>query len=487
MKTQFLLLSLLFSGLVLKAQKQGNIWYFGDSAGISFASGAPVAITGGQIDLNPFHQHNEAAAALSDSAGNLLMYSNGEKIWNRLHQVMPNGDSLMGHFSSSQGAVIVPNPKSSDLFYVFTTDAFLHNLQNGIRYSVVNMCLDGGYGDVVAGQKNILLADSISEKLVLIKHANQRDYWVVTHEFNSADFIAFRVSDIGIQDSVVSTVGSVHKNYCPGTTGQGSAIGQMKASPDGTKLVLMNGQTCRSISELFDFDPSTGVVSNPVDLRTDSVAVVLYGASFSPDNSKLYITSLINNDRIYQYDLTAGTGSPADIRASKTVVASFGSAPSATSMQLGPDGKIYISRNGEGSLAVLQNPNLAGSACGFLDYAIWLGGAICSYDLPNFMDSFRYGNGLTSCTPVAIHPPQTTTTGIYPQPVGESATFTFENPGNTPLSFHLYDLSGKEVIRQEGIRGNEFPFERRNLPPGIYFYRLSSEGGFQQSGKLLLK
>lgn len=36
----------------------------------------------------------EACASISDSAGNLLFYTNGEKVWNKNHEVMPNGEGL---------------------------------------------------------------------------------------------------------------------------------------------------------------------------------------------------------------------------------------------------------------------------------------------------------------------------------------------------------------------------------------------------------
>src|SRR6267142_6834319 len=82
------------------SQRQGNVWYFGDHAGVSFNSGIPVALTdGATFNTN---QYSEGTTAISDSAGNLLFYSNGQKLWNRNNQVMPNGDSLLGNFSSTQ-------------------------------------------------------------------------------------------------------------------------------------------------------------------------------------------------------------------------------------------------------------------------------------------------------------------------------------------------------------------------------------------------
>lgn len=76
---------------------------------------------------------------------------------------MPNGDSLLGNPLSTQAALVIPLPGSSRYFYLFTTDDFyLDSLKYGFRYSVVDICLDNGYGDVITGNKNIFLLDTVA-------------------------------------------------------------------------------------------------------------------------------------------------------------------------------------------------------------------------------------------------------------------------------------------------------------------------------------
>ena len=81
---------------LLFSQKEHNVWYFGHNCGVTFNTpdGKPVALTDGQIDTW------EGCSSICDESGNLLFYSNGVKAWNRNHQVMPNGDNLLGHGSS---------------------------------------------------------------------------------------------------------------------------------------------------------------------------------------------------------------------------------------------------------------------------------------------------------------------------------------------------------------------------------------------------
>src|SRR5258705_5903534 len=125
---------LLFSSHLLHAQKEANIWYFGHYLGLDFNSGTVVPLNDGQTNTI------EGVATISNSNGNLLFYTDGITVWNRLHQVMPNGTGLFGNPSSTQSAVIVPKVGDTTRYFVFTVDQV--GGPNGLRYSVVNMTLD---------------------------------------------------------------------------------------------------------------------------------------------------------------------------------------------------------------------------------------------------------------------------------------------------------------------------------------------------------
>src|SRR5690349_5294703 len=114
---KFMLLLLLFTGGRIYSQSYANWWYFGQNAGVTFQTGSPVAVSGGQINTI------EGTAAISDAAGNRLFYTEGVTVWNRNHIPMPNGTGLMGDPSSTQSAVIVQKPGSTTIYYIFTVDA----------------------------------------------------------------------------------------------------------------------------------------------------------------------------------------------------------------------------------------------------------------------------------------------------------------------------------------------------------------------------
>ncbi|HYV94579.1 MAG TPA: hypothetical protein VE978_22590 [Chitinophagales bacterium] len=420
------------------SQKQQNIWYFGDHAGVDFNSGIPVALTNGQTYL--LDGHAEGTAVICDSSGSLLFYTNGDKIWNRNQQIMLNGDSLLSSFSSTQSSLIIPKPGSDNLFYLFTTDAFyIHNLQYGFRYSTIDMCLDNSLGGVIPESKNILLLDTVCEKLTAIRHGYGTDYWVMVHKYFSDAFYAYRFTSSGIDDTVITHIGSVHHDNCipVGPNPTVAAIGYMKASPNGKKLALVTVNTCDNIKELFDFNDSSGVVSNFIDLDLQVDTFGGYGLSFSPDNSKLYFTDTKN---VFQYDLNAGSGNPDSIRSSKTQVSpfTFYTNDASDALQIGPDGKIYVARGGKSFLAVINNPNQSGLSCNFQDSAVSLNNETCNLGLPNLIDSYSYSNSTIKCPSGVYEIENQDNYFIYPNPFCQYAILEFKNPKNEKHNLSVY-------------------------------------------------
>ncbi|HMC98231.1 MAG TPA: T9SS type A sorting domain-containing protein [Flavobacteriales bacterium] len=443
------------------AQKQGNIWYFGDHSGFDFSGGGdPALLSDGQthfVDCPACHA--EGSAVICDSTGMLLFYSDGAQAWNANHQVMPHGDGLLSNASSTQAALILPRPGSNRFFYLFTVDDFnFDQLQYGFRYSVVDMCMDGELGDVNFEEKNILLLDTVAEKLTAVRHTNGTDYWVIVHKFYSDAFHAYHLEASGITGSVVSHVGSVHPI---GSMSIGSSIGQMKASPNGEKLVVVNGNSTPSIAECFDFDPATGVVSNALPLMTSPVWNY-YGASFSPNSSKVYITSSLNGNGLYQFDLLAGGSDPTAIVASMTQIAD---SYNYLGLQLAVNGKIYVARapfSNNHNVGVIHRPDSAGAACDFTDASISFPNSFAGYSFPSFVDSYDYSNGKPDCATTGIVSPPSTGSGgqiqVYPNPADDLVQLTVPDGGDTRVRITVQDATGREVLL---ILNGRLPADRR--------------------------
>lgn len=373
MKKKLLLLSFACSVFHFAlAQKEGNIWYFGTMAGMDFNGGAPVALTNGQLFTT------EGSASIADANGNLLFYTEGVNVYNRLHALMPNGTGLMGGTSASQSAIIIPFPGVSYMYYIFTVP---NTAGGGLRYSVVDMTLAGGNGDVTS--KNVsLLAVNVAEKLTATYHYNGLDYWVAVHDNMGNTFYAFRVGAGGITGPVVSSVGSVHNGTNPWT-------GCMKFSPKGDKMAVCLYGTQQA--DLLDFDNSTGIFSNAATYNFPTTFFT-YGVEFSETGNTLYIGNVdYTPGQIYQYDMLAGNN--AAILATAQLIYN-NPVDFLGSMQLGPDGKIYFVRYGYNYAGAIEFPDVPGVGCTPNDVAVPLLSGMAQLGLPDFFSGI-YRNPIT--------------------------------------------------------------------------------------------
>ncbi len=369
------LIFLLF--LVSQSYAQGNvfnIWHFGQWAGLSF-NGPVTAIAGAQIVTT------EGSASISDATGNLLFYTDGVLVWDRNHNQMPNGFGLSGDVSTTQSALIVQRPGSSTLYYVFTVPA--DGALTDLRYSVVNMTLNGGFGDIPAGSKNILMAagNTVAEKITAVRHCNDVDWWIITHGLGNNSYRSWLLTAAGVSGApVVSNSGTVI------TTALNRGLGWLTASPNGGRLVLpsYSGGTC----DIVDFNNSTGAVSNP---RILTGLVRPYGTEFSANSNILYMTC---DQSLMQYNATLATG--ALIQASQVILATEGNMMRA--IRMAPDGKIYVCREWDTFLGVINTPNTLGAGCGYNPFGMDLSpsGGFNSLGLPN---NYKFFN---PCAPLAV-------------------------------------------------------------------------------------
>lgn len=347
----------------LAQQKQGNIWIFGRNAGLDFNTSPPTPIT--NTSLNTW----EGCASIADEDGQLLFYTDGIWVWDKNNVIMPNGFSLSGDPSSTQSGVIVPKPGDENIYYIFTVDARIGELE----YSTVDMRLNNGLGDVI--EKNVRLLDSSTEKISSVAHANRKDIWVLGHEMGNNKYYAWLVTDQGVDlNPVISEVGSPHVG------GGDESIGYLKFASDNRKVAVA-GFGLLDFVEVFDFDNATGSLTFE-SKYTGFGADGPYGVEFSPSSQYLYISERVDATSLFQ--VVVGTPS-GDINAAGTRLISdfnFGA------LQLAPDGKIYLARDERTYLGIIHEPDLPGMAANVELNGVFLDGRFSSLGLPTFIQSF---------------------------------------------------------------------------------------------------
>ncbi len=446
------------SGDTLPVSKSDNNWYFGgnyffptfDAAGINFNPSSPVPLTNGNQEAL------EGCATMSDADnGTLLFYTNGINVWDNTHAVMPNGTGLFGGYSTSQTALIVPFPGNRNLYYIITGNGST-DIYKGYYYSIVDMSLNGGKGDVTT--KNTVFftgpcpeaqsaAARVSHEALsgTVKYKGDclrpAEYWVIIPACKDT-FKTFLINSAGINPPVTTV--APDNNY--------NGAGYSCVSPDGNKYAISQYGGGTNKIRLFDFDRNTGSLTNEKHITyyitQHSYYENFYGIAFSPNSSVLYAPF---TDRLYQWNLKA-----ANISAS-VYKATYADTVDMLGCNLGPDGKIYISNDlNRSSLTVINNPDVLGAGCNLVHHGFFLGGRKSKYGLQNIVplaptDTIKLNSSYTStivpCTfqvnfsdsSCRFRPDSVTTTWDYGD--GTVSTYnTIQYPSHTYLNPGTYNV-----------------------------------------------
>ncbi|MCX6272837.1 MAG: hypothetical protein NTU44_16795, partial [Bacteroidetes bacterium] len=408
--------------LLIYCQLPGQtVWYFGNHASLDFTSGTPVSVANGQA-MNT----GEGCTEAYDDNCNLLFYSDGSNIWNRLNNLIPNGTGLDGSPTSTQSAVAVPVPGTNfDQFYVFTVDegsTLFDEGHLGLRYNLVENCLTSPA--VNSTIRNIALEPFLTCEKLTVTSDHSGGYWILAHGFQSGldnkgcNFYAYHLLSSGtlITTPVITVIGTLT------STSLSNAQGQMKFSHDGSKVAAAIHFN-RTV-DLLDFNISNGHLSNPRRILfphtlSGDEDCQIYGLEFSLNNQFLYISGsyvtsgLPCTKRIYQVNLSTFNfqstinSTCGSITIYQRVFTWFSEISSCSGiriiytspalynyefgqMQMAPDGNIYIPRRHLTNTSLsnyvsrIESPNLPGAVFNELAVPL-LSGQACVYGLPTLI------------------------------------------------------------------------------------------------------
>jgi len=323
------------------------------------------------------------------------------------------------------------------------------------------MTRQSGLGQAIQSRVQVSSV-SLTEKLTTVPHANGRDTWVLVHGWQTNTFYAYLLTAGGLQTvPVITNIGAIH-NGGGGANGNANSVGYMRVSPDGRKLAL--GIRDQNF-ELFDFNTTTGQLSNYIPLNSFYRS---YGVQFSPDGRLLYGTNL-DGFGIYQYDLQAGSAL-AIAGSGLQVATTFNNAGA---IQTGSDGKLYVSVFNSNYLAVIDNPNVRGTGCGFRANGIYLNGNTAQIGLPNFANSYAAASTPVP-TAVLVPTPAVADAILIPNiitPNGDAQNEYFALKGLKASEWRLrvFDRWGHQVFEQTRYDNR---WNAAGQPAGVYYYQL---------------
>ncbi len=417
-------------------------------------------------------------ASICDANGNLLFYTNGRAVADRMHRTMPNGEDINAGayldefwmnrgYPGRQDITILPDPADDGGYYIIHKPLSYDSISGfgfleEIWFSYVNMDENDGYGDVI--QKNVLFhQDSLLwSYLTVISHANGEDWWIMNPSIINEGNLYFKylLTENGIEEYPTQSIGPPFHSY-----GNSSASGDAKFSPDGTKYAFFNHYDGLL---LYDFDRETGLLSNIRTIEyTEPDNAEFATCEWSPNSRFLY---LAERDTLWQVDTYEN-----DIEETRVFIAEYDGErdPLRTTFfmsALGPDCRIYIRPgSSSNSFHVIHKPDELGIACDFVQQAIKLPSISARGSFPNF-PRFRVDEeekcdpGIVSLFGEDIYWRRDLTT--YPNPMTD--ILYVELPDQTRGHIYVVDMNGQVMKYEEDVLSDTYTMDVSGLPLGMY-------------------
>ncbi|MBL7897148.1 MAG: PKD domain-containing protein, partial [Crocinitomicaceae bacterium] len=519
----------------------GN-WFYGQQVGLNFASGIAQNTT--YFVVPPVNNIStpESATSYSDDAGNLVLYSDGNTIYNQLHAVMAGhsyGDvdgndyvPLSSGSSAHRGVVAFEDPNNVNTpgevgYYVFHTSSAENMPANGSNNHGL------GYSHVLVNSINPLgIVDeinirplenySISECVAAVSHCNGRDFWVMVQgsQYNLSSnpmtenpgplysdqqnyFFAYLVDPSGLNGTPTASI------KAPTAKSNTDFFTTYKFSPDGNIFSVLTTHSDNTFDIFFyQFDRSNGSLSflTSFDIPDNNSSYYNHrDLEYSPDGNVLYVLTTAG---LYQVDISSVLLAPTSFNYTFTDLDQI----QHYALELAPDQRIYItSQISSTKLSVINFPNNMNTSswsneCGLninsfhYDYSRFNNLSFQNQvrQIDNTAGGFEYTQ--QNCFEFDFIPNQCGTSyfwdfGGLGTSTDYTPTFTFPSEGNYIVELTVDGNTSIETISITEPNasivgnpviacGNEFPVDFFASPNGDYLFDWSFTGGLPNSGNL---
>lgn len=345
-------LSLLLSLTAIAAQGQSgeDIWFFGGrfnscTAGLRFNSVAGTVSDYSGVRF-PLDLQENNITVTNPQTGEVIFYSDGNRVVDQSNNVMPGGENLAGSPSTMYGTAVVRDPANCDRYLLIYGEDENDNPPRKIFYSTIDLSLAGNgtmvapMGEVVADGRNRQITSNLvnaTEGLfTLAKNDGSYDSWLFIGDNSNKELQLYEISPTGITLRQSLPFATMFPDNFRNTT---EIFGIRLAFHEGVdgvgKLVVAISRSYNKLDTpigFLEFDRRTGVFSaTESTLITNSGTDWTYGLAFSASGDLLYFSDYFAQT-LRQYDFR--TGVPRQIGRSPHNGRTGG-------LKMGPDGRIY--------------------------------------------------------------------------------------------------------------------------------------------------
>ncbi len=493
-----LLLLIAFCGLFKsQAQLYDKTWVCG-----SYASKVTFELPA--IDTSSFNPHifcYSGWACISDKEGNFQFFTEGVNVYCNDGSLISNGQDLADNLVNQDFNTGLPDfqnflvlPKKEHQYYIinqsltdpfYTANPFWPH-PNALYYSIVDMDMQNGRGQVAEKRQQINTGYFMDGHLTACQHANGRDWWLVHRRYNSNGYLIYLVTS--------DSISFVREQFIGAISQEPDAVGQSAFSADGSKYATITG---KSPLIILDFDRCEGLFSNPKSVKIPIDTFTFYGYTkitgdggdglcFSPNGRFIYVNSVYI---LRQYDLLANP-----IDSSEQVLFLWTDTNEYlgqfNQMHLGPDGRIYAApyQGFTYALHTIDYPDSPGLACGFKKWGLPIATSSACFisNMVNFRMGPLVGSGCdTIRTDIRHETLDDRKIRVYPNPARDVVdidllSYNYYHPQQ---QFYLYDLQGR-LIKQVALPYLSAQLNVSDLPAGIYHWRLAIKTETKAEGKI---
>ncbi|GAL86085.1 hypothetical protein MYP_3314 [Sporocytophaga myxococcoides] len=327
---------------------------------------------------------SEGIAHVEDKNGNIIIWVNASGVYDKSGTLMPGSIGIAAHPSSTEIG-ICPVPSDTNKFYII----YNSQLCSGLYYSIVDMRLRGGLGEVVALNKQLDLGNNFAEGLEIIRIPCTNKYWLIIYQCYTG-FKRFLIDETGIHSSVL-----IHSFDSGNHGGRGEL--------DYHDGKLGYAMTFTNKAFFADFDPVSGTLTKPLEINFPA-SNGMYGLEFSPDASIAFLTDWDNKDfsgnvngpNLFRYNFTTAT---IDSYAIKNNGADCGSndVRGLGQIELGSDGKLYIPHMGGCQISVIENPTFPAPVFSLIDAGVILSAGVSDHIQSDFLQRMTVSNDTLIC------------------------------------------------------------------------------------------
>lgn len=469
------------------------------------------SVTNVMVDSLVFKYFFGGHSNICDSAGSLILASDGFHIYNKDLDTIEGGDKLVpsefytredGWSLYSQTSIFLPvgnglyyhiTPTASDsevinYWNVPSTGRALFDL---LLYNVVDMNENGGAGKVLKRMVPLLESVKLSKtQMMACRHGNGQDWWLLKQASDTNMIYSFRFT----KDSVFGPFiqGFPEPHFTKWDEG-----GQSAFNKSGTAYAT----TIIGAHKVFvaDFDRCLGTLSKPRIHNVPPLSVhnpfnssqsdtSAEGLAFSPNGQYLYVANsynilqldLLDTSTVSQWHIVAGLDTAWD------------AFQGYSSIYPGPDEKLYIGNISStgGQMSVINSPDINGTGCNFCPRCFrfpplhYQGNEYyVGVTQPPCMPNYKLGSTPPCGLAEGVEEPEDVSlVRIYPNPASAAVTIEYRSKGRisltnmlgqTMMDFELSSGSGKKLIDISG------------LPAGVYgwTYRAKDQ---KANGKLVV-